>query len=78
METYDSAVDHFFSSRKQLRKSVKKVDKIAQLVRDADPGSFVKWRVAKEFMDPKDGMLVFFGTVTDFDDSESPTRWHIW
>lgn len=75
---YDSSVDHFFSSRQQLRKTLKKDDKIAQLVRDADPGSFVQSRVAKEFLDPRDGMLVFFGTVTEFDDSESPTRWRIW
>lgn len=74
---YDSSVDHFFSSRQQLRKTLKKDDKIAQLVRDADPGSFVQSRVAKEFLDPRDEMLVFFGTVTEFDDSESPTRWRI-
>ncbi|EJK69100.1 hypothetical protein THAOC_09680 [Thalassiosira oceanica] len=78
VKAYDNSVDHFFSSRQQLRKTVKKDDKIAQLVSDADPGSFIQWRIAKEFVDPKDGMLVFFGTVTEFDDSESPTRWRIW
>jgi hypothetical protein len=54
------------------KKAKKAASDIAALVSGADPQSFVRKRIAKDF----DGET-YFGTIMEYDSSENPPFWHV-
>eukprot|EP00584_Thalassiosira_punctigera_P006535 CAMPEP_0172538208 /NCGR_PEP_ID=MMETSP1067-20121228/9646_1 /TAXON_ID=265564 ORGANISM="Thalassiosira punctigera, Strain Tpunct2005C2" /NCGR_SAMPLE_ID=MMETSP1067 /ASSEMBLY_ACC=CAM_ASM_000444 /LENGTH=758 /DNA_ID=CAMNT_0013323661 /DNA_START=132 /DNA_END=2408 /DNA_ORIENTATION=+ len=60
------------SSKKSSAKKAKGAGGIVGLVNSSDPRSFVRRRIAKDF----DGEL-YFGTIMEYDDSETPVYWHV-
>jgi len=64
------------SSSAQKRPTAKRgkttVNNILAMVNSSDPNSFVRTRIAKDF----DGET-FYGTIMEYDDSETPAYWHV-
>ena len=58
-------------TKKRVTKKAKK-STIASLVSSENPRTFVRKRVAKDF----DGET-YFGTIMEYDDTESPPFWHV-
>ena len=70
LSTQDSAKASSDAKNHSPRKV--KGNDITALVNSADPISFVQKRISKDF----DG-VTFFGTVTEYDDSDDPAFWKV-
>lgn len=60
------------AAKKIAAKKAKTGDDVTALVNSADPKSFVRQRISKDF----DGET-YFGTIMEYDDKESPPFWHV-